>query len=334
MRFSRKFAASAALLVLLLLLAPAGAAAQATRLRMRADNVGDWHESERSDKFTGGRIERGEFVAGDPDIWITVNVPSFRLTLWQSGREVKSYVVGVGQKEFPIVIGERRATEVIWNPSWIPPDSAWVRDHPGVRPGQVIRAGSAANPLGKLKIPLGGGYLIHQAKGTGDLGNLVSHGCIRMMKADLYDLAEKIVAARALPVTRRQIERAKRSTKTLQVALDPPLPVDINYDTAVVEGGVLHLYPDVYSDRRNATVERLRAELRASGIAASALDDETLRELLSRVTRRTRFAVDVRSVAEGRALSDGRSLPLVGQPGARRKAVVRKQRAGRRAPGD
>jgi hypothetical protein len=154
-----------------------------------------------------------------------------------------------------------------------------------------------------------------------------------MMKADLYDLAEKIVAARALPVTRRQIERAKLNTRTLQVALDPPVPVDINYDTAVVEGGVLHLYPDVYSDRRNATVERLRAELRASGVGESALDDETLREMLGRVTRRTRFAVDVRSIEEGRALADGRELPLVGQPGAR-KAVVRKQKAGRRAPGD
>ena len=321
----------AASAVLLSLLAPA-AAAQTARLRMRSDNVSDWHESERSDKFTGGRIERGELVAGDPDIWITVNVPSFRLTLWQSGREVKSYFVGVGQKEFPIVIGERRASEVIWNPAWIPPNSAWVRES-GVCPGQVIRAGSAANPLGKMKIPLGGGYLIHQAKGAGDLGNLVSHGCIRMMKADLYDLAEKIVAARQLPVTRRQIESAKRTSKTLRAALDPPLPVDINYDTAVVEGGTLHLYPDVYSDRRNATVERLRAELRESGVEDSALDDETLREMLARVTRKTRFAVDVRSIEEGRALSDGRTLPLVGQPGARKKAVVKRQKPGGRARG-
>ncbi|HEX5706893.1 MAG TPA: L,D-transpeptidase, partial [Pyrinomonadaceae bacterium] len=241
---------------------------------MRSDNVADWHESERSDKFTGGRIERARFEAGEPDIRITVNVPSFRLTLWQNGREVKTYFVGVGMKEYPIIIGERQASEVIWNPSWIPPSSDWVRAS-GVKPGSVIRPGTAANPLGKMKIPLGGGYLIHQAKGTGDLGNLVSHGCRRRMRADLYDLAEKIVAARSLPVSAKQIARAKAGTRTLAVALDPPVPVDINYDTAVVEGGVLHLYPDVYSDRRNATVERLRAELRASGVAESALDDET-----------------------------------------------------------
>jgi hypothetical protein len=49
----------------------------------------DRHESERSDKLTGGRIERAEFMAGEPDIRVTLNVPSFRLTLWQNGREVK-----------------------------------------------------------------------------------------------------------------------------------------------------------------------------------------------------------------------------------------------------
>ncbi|HYN86533.1 MAG TPA: L,D-transpeptidase [Pyrinomonadaceae bacterium] len=292
---------------------------------MRSDNVADWHESERSDKFTGGSIERARFEAGEPDIRITVNVPSFRLTLWQNGREVKSYFVGVGMKDYPIVIGERQAREVIWNPSWIPPSSDWVRES-GVRPGRAIPPGSKANPLGKLKIPLGGGYLIHQAKGTGDLGNLVSHGCIRMMRADLYDLAEKIVAARSLPVTKQQIARAKAGTKTLAVALDPPVPVDINYDTAVVEGGTLHLYPDVYPDRRNATVERLRAELISSGVDESRLDEETLREMLSRVTRRTQFVVPVAAVESGRVFEESRSRPLVGRPDAppRRTAVRRR----------
>jgi hypothetical protein len=55
--------------------------------------------------------------------------------------------------------------------------------------------------------------------------------------------------------------------------------------------------------------------------------------MLSRVTRRTRFAVDVRSVEEGRALSDGRTLPLIGRPSAPKKAVVKKQKPGARARG-
>src|SRR5688572_16627357 len=105
-----------------------------------AQTAFDVHESERSDKVTGGRVEGGEFDASEPDIRITLNVPSFRLTLWQNGREVKSYFVGVGLKDHPIYIGDREATEIIWNPAWIPPASDWVREMKGVSPGEIIKA--------------------------------------------------------------------------------------------------------------------------------------------------------------------------------------------------
>jgi hypothetical protein len=270
----------------------------------------DRFESERSDKLTGGHIERAEFEAGRPDIKLTLNVPSFRLTLWQDGREVKSYNVGVGMKDYPIYIGEREATEVIWNPPWIPPASDWVSSHKGVTPGEVIKASDPRNPLGKVKIPLGDGYLIHQAKGVSDLGNLVSHGCVRMLRSDLYDLAEKIVAARSLPVTRKQIALAKAGTKTLVAALDEPLGFDINYDTLVVEGSVLYIYPDVY-DRQTNTIARLRDELRSSGVDDAALDEATLEKMLSSVTRRTKYVVRVESIEQGRALADGHAEPLL-----------------------
>ncbi|HEX8282342.1 MAG TPA: L,D-transpeptidase [Pyrinomonadaceae bacterium] len=280
----------------------------------------DRFESERSDRLTGGRIERAEFAAGEPDIRLTLNVPSFRLTLWQNEREVKSWNVGVGMKDYPIYIGEREAREVIWNPAWIPPSSEWVKGHKGVRPGEVIKASDPRNPLGKVKIPLGDGYLIHQAKGLGDLGNLVSHGCVRMMRADLYDLAEKIVAARSLPVTRKQIANAKATKNTLVAALDEPLEFDINYDTLVVEGGVLYIYPDVYNRGTN-TAARLREELRASGVDVSGVEDAELEGMISAVTRRTKFVVPVGSVARGRALADGRSEPLLGSPKRARPAT-------------
>ncbi len=64
-----------------------------------AQTASDIHESERSDKVTGGRIEGAEFDANEPDLKVTLNVPSFRLTLWQNGKEVKSYFVGVGLKD-------------------------------------------------------------------------------------------------------------------------------------------------------------------------------------------------------------------------------------------
>jgi lipoprotein-anchoring transpeptidase ErfK/SrfK len=285
-----------------------------------------YDESAWSDRFTGGRVERAELVEDDPNIEITVDVPAFRLTLWQDGREVKSYRIGVGQKEYPIIIGAREATEVIWNPAWIPPASDWVSGHKGVRPGEVIRASDARNPLGKVKIPLGGGYLIHQAQGARDLGHLVSHGCVRMMLADLYDLAEKINAAYGYPLAPKQIALAKRTKRTVVAALPAPLAVDINYDTLVVEGGALHVYSDVY-DRGTNTVAGLRAELAANGADAGALDDDTIERLLARVKPHTQYVVNLESLAAGRALEDGELRPIINAAAKQRPRAATRRAA-------
>jgi hypothetical protein len=278
-----------------------------------SQTAADKHESERSDKLTGGHIETAELALNEPDIRITLNVPSFRLTLWQNGKEVKSYYVGVGMKDHPIYIGDRQATDLIWNPDWIPPSSDWVKEMQGVSAGEIIKASDPRNPLGKMKIPLGDRYLIHQARGTGDLGNLVSHGCVRMLRSELYDLAEKIIAARDAPVSAKRIAAAKRGSRMLVVRLDQPVPVDINYDTIVVEGGVLHIYPDVYGRGTNKP-SLLRAELESSGGDSSTLDEKTIRRMLSKVARRTQFVVEMSSIDQGRALEDGKVLPLIPRP--------------------
>jgi hypothetical protein len=270
----------------------------------------DRNESERSDKLTGGHIEIADFAPNEPDIRVTLNVPSFRLTLWQNGKEVKSYYVGVGMREHPIYIGEREATEIIWNPAWIPPASDWVREISGVRPGEIIKASDPRNPLGKMKIPLGDRYLIHQAAKITDVGNLVSHGCVRVPRPLLYDFAEKIIAARSVHVSRKRIEAAKRGSRTLVVRLEEPVPVDINYDTLVVEAGVLHIYPDVYQRGTNKP-SWLRAELESSGVDVSNLKDSILKRMLSKVTRRTQFVVETQAIADGHALEDGRLIPLI-----------------------
>lgn len=285
----------------------------------RAQTAHDRHESERGDRL--GRVEQADFEPNQPDIFITLNVPSFRLTLWQNGKEVKSYYVGVGLKQYPIYIGEREATEIIWNPTWVPPSSDWVRKKKGVRAGEVIKASDPRNPLGKMKIPLGDSYLLHQAASNADVGNLVSHGCVRMLRADLYDLAEKIIAARSAPVSRKRIEAAKHHSQTYAVILDAPVSVDINYDTLVVENGQLHIYPDIYERSTNRT-GRLREELRSAGIDVSGVDEETLKAMLGKVKHGTQFVANKKSIEEGRALEDGELLPVVPKakkPGRRRR---------------
>jgi hypothetical protein len=299
---------------------PSPAATQ-LQIVLTPQSAADRNESERSDTLTGGRVEVAEFAPNEPNIRLTLNIPSFRLTLWQNDKEVKSYFIGVGMKEHPLFIGDREARELIWNPAWIPPDSDWVSEMKGVTPGEVIKASDPRNPLGKMKIPLGNHYLIHQARGMGDVGNLVSHGCVRMPRPDLYDLADKIIAARNAPVTSKRIAAAKRSMKTLVVRLEEPVPMDINYDTLVVEDGVLHIYPDVYGRGTNRPAQ-LRAELQAANIDVSNLKEDTMRKMLRKVNRRSQFVVETRSITEGRALSDGRVIPLIPR---REKAVVGRQ---------
>jgi lipoprotein-anchoring transpeptidase ErfK/SrfK len=275
-------------------------------------NAGGGDESARSDKVTGGRIERAEVQPGNGKVRVTLNVPAFELTLWQNGKEVGVYPVGVGKREFPVPIGERRAREIILNPEWIPPDSEWVRESKNVEPYERIPAGDPDNPLGKIKFPLGDAYLLHEAQGTSDLGNLVSHGCVRIMRSDIFDLAKKIVVARGIADGEGKIEQSKNDMERRAIALGEPLTVDINYDTMVVEGGVLYIYPDVY-ERQTNTVETLRAELAGYQIDVSKLDEKTLKAMLDKAAGKQRFSVPLEAVRAGNALEKGKTEPLLRQ---------------------
>ena len=287
-------------------------------------------ESAHSDKFTGGKIERAALQPGQPNINITVNVPAFRLTLWQNGKEVRTYEIGVGMKKFPIVIGQRRVTQVIWNPEWVPPDSEWVTEgHADVEPGEKVPAGDPRNPLGKIKIPLGDGFLIHQAAKQSDLGHLVSHGCIRMLKEDIADLANHIVTARGLNIRPEQINRAMTSTERLVANLNPPVVVDVDYDTVVVEGAALHIYPDVY-ERGTNTPDNLRAELQAVAVDVTRLDDQSIKQLFGRVNANEEFKVNVSDIKSGNALTAGMNQPLTTQSVVAKKQPARPKSARRR----
>ena len=303
---------------LFLVPATGGAAAQSYIQDMK-------RQSARSDKLTGGAIKKTALAPGEGNLKITVNVPSFQMTLWQNGKEVKTYPIGVGLKDYPIYVGLRQASAVIWNPVWIPPDSDWVHASTKVKAGEIILPTDPRNPLGKMKIPLGSGYLIHQAKGASDLGSLVSHGCVRVMQADLYDLADKIIAARELDLTKEQIAKARQTKETFTAELEPVIPVEITYDTMVVEAGKLRIYPDIY-ERKTNTAENLRAELASSGVDAADLKDATLEKMLARATLKKQFVVSVKNIEAGKALIGGQTLAVVGGvPPGNAKYVVKKR---------
>ena len=266
-------------------------------------------ESARSDKLTGGTIEKTTLQPGNSDIHITVNIPAFQLTLWQGNKEVKIYQIGIGRKDFQLPSGLRYGKQIVFNPDWIPPDSEWVQEH-DVSPGEVVEADDPRNPLGKVKIPIGGGgILIHQAFKPGDIGHLVSHGCVRLVLNELYELIDEIIAAQSLKVSRQQLENAKSNKDRFVIKLDAPLVVDINYDTQVVEAGILHLYPDVYN-KNTLTVENVRAELKDAGVDDSKLGDQTIQQMLAKVTMNEEFQVSTADIKAGRGLEAGKTQPL------------------------
>lgn len=267
-------------------------------------------ESAREDKATGGALKRARLEPGNADIRITVDVPSFIMTLWQGDKEVAAYNVGVGLKDFPIAIGERTATQMILNPDWNVPDSEWVAERKNVKPGERITASDPRNPLGKIKIPLGSGYLLHEAKGVGDLGSLVSHGCVRVLRRDLVDLTKKIASAQNLAVTDQEIDRALLGKKQKFIELAAPLSVDVNYDTMVVENGKLHIYPDVYETGVN-TIEVLKSELQNNGVDPNVVTDQTLKKILARAVGKQQFVVALADVKANLALTKGRVAPVV-----------------------
>ncbi|HEX6125258.1 MAG TPA: L,D-transpeptidase family protein [Pyrinomonadaceae bacterium] len=269
----------------------------------------DGDESARSDQLTGGGLQKAARKPGDGNVRITVNVPAFKMTLWQGDKEVKSNHVGVGLKKFPIPIGMRSAEpigmrsadKIILNPHWIPPNSAWVRKSSNVEPYERIRADDPNNPLGKIKIPLGQAYLLHQTQGPSDIGNLVSHGSIRVMRAGLFEVTEMVARALDLPISDRQIAAARKDTDRRVIKLSTDIPVDINYDTMVVENGVLNIYPDVYDNNAN-TVENLRSELRTFDVDTSKLTDKVLQQMLDKVSSDKRFVIAIEDVKRGTAL--------------------------------
>lgn len=267
-------------------------------------------ESARSDKFTGG-IKTAAFVPGDPNIRLTLNIPSFQLTVWQSGYEIAMYHVGVGKIDFPVPVSLRNATSIEFNPVWIPPSSDWIEKSSTVKAGEIVLPTDPRNPLGKIKIPLGYGYLLHQARGPQDLGGLVSHGCIRVMKKDLYEIAEMIAAARQLDLTPEQIAATKRDKKTVLVPLATPVTVEITYDTIVVENGRLNVYSDVYEKKKN-TIENIRTELRTSGVDDSLVTDREITRIISMAKGKRKYSALVSDLEAGKATSRGKYSLVLG----------------------
>jgi len=88
------------------------------------------------------------------DTRVVVNIPAFRMDVFSNGTLLKSYKVGIGYPQFPLPQGLRKAQQIIFNPTWTPPDEPWVASMKGVAVGQSVAAGSKLTLWAQSRFPL------------------------------------------------------------------------------------------------------------------------------------------------------------------------------------
>jgi lipoprotein-anchoring transpeptidase ErfK/SrfK len=204
------------------------------------------------------------------DSRVVVNAPAYRMDVFQDGKLVKTYKVGIGYPEFPLPSGTRKAQSIIFNPTWTPPDEPWVKGK--VQPGKTVEAGSKLNPLGPIKIPIGLPSLIHGGKSPARLGTFASHGCVGLTDSQVKDFSLELAKISGSQITLEDINNyGKNKTETKNVKLEKPVTVELRYETIVVENGVLKIFRDVY-ERGTNTEENLRRVLDAYGVSLDSLN--------------------------------------------------------------
>jgi lipoprotein-anchoring transpeptidase ErfK/SrfK len=233
------------------------------------------------------------------DTRIVVNAPAYRMDVFQNGKLMKTYKVGIGYPEFPLPQGMRKADTIIFNPTWTPPDEPWVKGK--FEPGKKVEAGSKDNPLGPIKIPIGLPSLIHGGKAPAKLGGFASHGCVGLTNAQVQDFSVVLAGLGGGQLTPEDVAGyAKTREETKQVKLNAPVPVELRYETIVVEDGRLHIYRDVY-DKGTNTEENLRRVLEAFGVKLEDLSEQ----------ERTQVTQALKAMAR-----DAQGNPADGQPAA------------------
>lgn len=219
------------------------------------------------------------------------------MDVFNRGELVKSYKVAIGYPEFPLPTGMRKATSIIFNPTWVPPDEPWVEASGKVKVGQRVAAGDKLNPLGPIKIPIGMPSLIHGGKNAARIGTFASHGCVGMTNRQVQDFARVLARLAGLELSEADIAKYEGSpTETKSVKLNVAVPVELRYETVAVSDGKLHIYRDVY-DRGTNVLENLEAVLGTYGVSLSELSQDERTRTITALEAMTGTTIDSQPAA-------------------------------------
>lgn len=215
-----------------------------------------------------GPSEKGEapqtsIVAPLPEMRIRINIPATQLEIFKDGALAATYPVSVGALGFKSPVMQNQLTQLVWNPSWIPPpNSPWAAGLKPEPPGPH-------NPLGPVKLPLDQGIRIHGTNKDHSVGRPASHGCFRMHNKDAAELAW-LIQQNLTDKTDESFREtyAKNRYRTYVVPLMTPVEVDIVYEPVEIANNTLIIHPDLYGWGRH-TKDHVVAAVAEQGIPES-----------------------------------------------------------------
>jgi L,D-transpeptidase YcbB len=210
-------------------------------------------------------MERMRWVPAQPNgDFILVNIPQYRLTLYENGKPSSgmNIVVGTSQNKTVIFTGDLKY--VAFSPYWnVPPGilknevmpairrnpSYLKRQHMEMYSGGVRQIPGPWNALGKVKFLFPNQYSIylHDTPSKSlfaEQKRSFSHGCIRV--AEPQRLAEWVLR-NDQSWTKERIQKAMNAGKEQMVTVKKTIPVYIGYFTAWVDDkDRLNFREDVY----------------------------------------------------------------------------------------
>jgi murein L,D-transpeptidase YcbB/YkuD len=232
-------------------------------------------------------------AAGAQSLHVEVNVPAYTLDVLRGDTLVRQFRVAIGLRSDPTPIGNFAITEITWNPWWHPPHSEWAKKDTTMPPGPV-------NPMGVVKLLIGGLYYVHGTPIDASIGRAASHGCMRMHQADAVELASLLLSDQEQSVPSwSDADSTPLEARTVLMVLRHPVPILTRYATMVIHGDSVTLYPDVYRRSVTGGVDEAIHALAESQVDTAGVDRVRLVALLKRSARR-RVTVPLSSIGIAR----------------------------------
>jgi L,D-transpeptidase ErfK/SrfK len=204
------------------------------------------------------------YLVNKKDLEMAINVPERKVYLYQNYDDekilLKKYSCAVGKAEYKTPIGPRKISYIKWNPWWYPPPSEWAKKEKITPPGPK-------NPLGKVAMVLGDCLNLHGTNSPQSIGRVISHGCMRMHNADAIEIAAFLQKNDSAS----EFDKNSFINKTFNYAMKKPIPVNIIYETVILDEENLTILPDIYEFGKN-TEETVLNKLEDEGFDLKKVD--------------------------------------------------------------